>query len=238
MSAIFDGETDFDEDGVRPGDDAALSAVSGAFGDLHLDRTLEQICARSGAVRRRRRAVPVAGVALLAAVGLSAAALLPSGGASSSTAAAPKPTAQSGLNIDLAAFSLSGNADGSISLQIKQLGDKAELEQALDRAGVHSLVIEKQYPDSYATHPPTHLCYTAGQMTAAEQAQLKSVFSFVNQTGKPFAGNLVPGAMPAGATLVFVIVHFGAGSSDPAGQLWFVGPSLFDGAVPYPNCNA
>lgn len=238
MSAIFDGETDFDEDGACPADGAALSAVSGAFGDLHLDRTLEQICVRSGGIRRRRRAVPVAGVALLAAAGLSAAVLLPSGGLSSSTAAEPKPTAQSGLNIDLAAFSLSSNADGSIGLQIKQLGDKAELEQALDRAGVHSLVIEKQYPASYAMDPPTHLCYTAGRMTPREQTQLKSVFSFVNQAAKPFDGKLVPSAMPAGATLVFVIVHFGADSADPAGQVWFVGPSLFDGAVPYPNCNA
>ena len=227
MSTDPGDETGLDEGGLDPADETALSMVGAAFGRLHLDHPLEQICARGAGIRRRRRAVPMLGVSAVALAGLVAAALVPAGGAAP---AAGRPR----VIADLAAFTVSSNADGTVTVQFKEFGDGPALEQILDKAGIRSLVFENRHPPTMNPEPPQ--CDLGAKMTAKERAQLNAVADFDRQD--ELMMTLVPSAMPAGATLVFRIDYYGteAGDHQSVAPVMVFAPSLFDGAVPDAGC--
>ncbi|MFG2055251.1 hypothetical protein ACGFI9_14590 [Micromonospora sp. NPDC048930] len=134
-------------------DQEVLRAVSDGLSGLDLDTPAEEIIAAGNARRRRRLAAgTVAGMAL--AAGLAVA--VPFAG---SGPAAP-PTAQRPASlapVDLAAFSVVSNPNGTVTLtlSLKQLAEPDEVREALSAAGVPAVV--RVGSVCYSVPAPGHL---------------------------------------------------------------------------------
>jgi hypothetical protein len=111
---------------------AALSPTSGPSVGLR-DRTLASLA--DPAPSRRRWAGPIVAAAALAATALGAVALV---GGSGGTGTPPPPQP--------AAFSVSVNADGSVTFAAHDIVDSASATQALNNAGITGRVINDQTP--------------------------------------------------------------------------------------------
>jgi hypothetical protein len=108
------------------------------LGSVRMERPVSAVLHRAGRRRLRHRLYGAgAGAGTLAvalAVGLGAA----GAGAGAGTATA---TGTSAVHVNLDAWSVNTGADGSVTLLIRQLRDKAGLEQALAAAGIPAVVI-------------------------------------------------------------------------------------------------
>lgn len=115
-----------------------LREVADGLSGLDLDTPAEEIIATGDARRRRRlAAVSVAGVAL--AAGLAVAVPF-AGSGPAAPPAAQRPTSMAPAT--LAAFSVVGNANGTVTLALsmKQLADPDAVRKALSDAGVPAVV--------------------------------------------------------------------------------------------------
>ena len=112
-------------------DDDLITLVREQRGNVHLDIPMERIAARGRALRARRR-IPGLAAGALAVVGaaaLAVTALLPAG-----HQAGRQPPAQ------LAAWTVTRQADGTITVTVRQLRDPAGLQRRLRADGVPASV--------------------------------------------------------------------------------------------------
>jgi hypothetical protein len=112
-------------------DNELITVVRESFTGVHTDTPVEQIVSRGRAVRARRRVTGLAGaVALAAAAALAVTTLLPGG-----PQASPRPPAA-----QLAAWTVTRQADGSIRVTIRELRNPAGLQNKLRADGVPASV--------------------------------------------------------------------------------------------------
>jgi len=114
-------------------DDDVLTTVRESFAGLHTATSIEQILRRGHAVRARRRIPVLAGAMALVAGTALALITLPSG-AHQPSALSPVSPAQ------LAAWTVTRQADGTIRVTIRELRDPAELQGQLRADGVPASV--------------------------------------------------------------------------------------------------
>ena len=195
--------------------------------DVRMERTLHQITDRGRRLQRRHRyAVSTAGVAAAAAIAVGA--VVVPGGASGGGPGTTPPTKAANPNVDLAAFSLKTNPDGTVMLTFRQLGDATTLQQYLDQAGIKAQVAEYKFQEAYV--PGILRVWDCGLNSKASPQERAQTQRVVTDTGAPNPGVFVlhPDAMPAGSTLDIVIAQFG--EPTPLAMQYEV--EVFDGAVP------
>jgi hypothetical protein len=114
-------------------DDDLITLVRESFTDLHATTPVERIVRRGHAVRARRRIPVLAGaLAVVAAAALAVTTLLPG---------AHRPAPQPGTPpAQLAAWTVTRQADGIIRVTIRQLRNPAELQRQLRADGVPASV--------------------------------------------------------------------------------------------------
>jgi len=111
-------------------DDELTTMVCQSFTGVHTTTPVEQIASRGRAVRARRRIPALAGaLAVVAAAALATTSLLPG-----THRASPQPNAQ------LAAWTVTRQADGSIRVTIRELRNPAGLQSKLRADGVPASV--------------------------------------------------------------------------------------------------
>ena len=107
-------------------DDTLMTAVREPFTAVHMDTPVEQIVRRGRAVRARRRVLGLAGAAAVAAgATVAVTALLPAGHPAGA---------------QLAAWTVTGQANGTIDVTIRELRDAARLQSTLRADGVPASV--------------------------------------------------------------------------------------------------
>jgi hypothetical protein len=114
-------------------DDDLLTLVRESFTGLRTATSVEQVVRRGHAVRARRRIPVLAGaLAVVAGVALAVTTLLPS-----AYRPAPRPST---LPAQLAAWTVTRQADGTIRVTIRELRDPAELQRQIRADGVPASV--------------------------------------------------------------------------------------------------
>jgi hypothetical protein len=160
--------------------------------------------------RHRRRPLVLSWV-VAAAVALAAGVLLLAGGwpVSGHTANA--------VHVNLAAWSVNTNPDGTVTFKVKRMADPTRLEHVLAEAGVPAIVRfgencraqGRTLPVQGVVTGPTYVGGTAGRP------------QFVN--GRPYpawAYTITPSAMPSGARFM-ISVGPGPDPSNPMNYAWF-----------------
>jgi len=118
------------------------------------------------------------------------------------TSAAPvsSPAKAPGVQVDLAAFSVHTNANGTVSITIRQMSDPAGLRQTLAKAGIPAIV--------QVVHLPQPVC--GSQATAYHTVAAKGVLVAMNSGASAGPGITIrPAAIPKGATVDFAILMKG-----------------------------
>jgi hypothetical protein len=174
-------------------DDDLITLVREQRGNVHMDIPMERIAARGRALRARRR-MPGLAAGVLAVVGaaaLAVTALLPAG-----HQAGRQPPAQ------LAAWTVTRQADGNVDVTIRQLSDPAGLAAALHGAGVPAYVaFAGPVPARCAQYP-------------VSQSQQQAIYQFQPGDGS-VALVIDPSAIPGGAGLFFLDVPASALNGTP-----------------------
>lgn len=136
-------------------DDELITAVRKSVTDVHSATSIEQIMGRGHALRTRRRIPGAAGVlAVIAGVALAVMALL-----SPARPASHQPAAK------LAAWTVVKEADGSVSITIREFRNAAGLQRKLRADGVRASVIfyptklRDGLPFSRLFHVPHNPCH-------------------------------------------------------------------------------
>ena len=111
-------------------DDELITAVKESVTGVHMDIPAEQIVSRSRAIRARRR-IPGRG---------RSAGRGGRGGRGRDRAAAGQPSAQRSARAQLAAWTVVRQADGTVSVTIRELRDPAGLQRKLRADGVPASV--------------------------------------------------------------------------------------------------
>lgn len=157
-------------------DNELITAVRQSFTGVHSATPLEQIVTRSRRLRARRR-IPGIAAALAAAAGVAVAvtALLP---------ASHHPSSPPG--IQLAAWTVIKQADGTVSVTIRELSDPAGLQRKLRAEGIPANVtFSGQMPRACQRYP-------------AGIAQITRIFTERQVGGFPVMV-IHPAALPPGA---------------------------------------
>jgi murein DD-endopeptidase MepM/ murein hydrolase activator NlpD len=157
-------------------DDQLITAVKESVTGVHMHVPTEQIVSRSRAVRARRR-IPGLAAALAVAAGTAVAvtALLP---------ASHQPSHQP--SVQLAAWTVAKEADGTVSVTIRELHDPAGLQRRLRADGVPASVT------FFGQLPRSCQRYSAGT------ARINRVFT-LRHTGRFPVMVIHPSALPGGA---------------------------------------
>lgn len=131
-----------------------LDVVKGTLAGVHMRTEVQQIMAAGRSRRRRRRAAG----AMAAGLGLATAAALAAMPSKTTTEFAPPATAdaQGPVHLDLAAFSVNTNPDGTVTVLTKrQALDPVVLRHALARAGIPTYItIGRFCSDAGKGQPP------------------------------------------------------------------------------------
>jgi hypothetical protein len=161
-------------------DDELITAVKESVADVHMNIPAEQIVSRSGAIRARRRIPAVAGaLAIAAGAALAVTMLLPS---------SHPATAQ------LAAWTVARQANGTITVTIRELSDPAGLQSTLRADGVPaSVTFSGQQNPACQPYP-----YSAG-------TGLPGKVVSVRPEGQSTLTIINPSALPSGAGLQFAV---------------------------------
>jgi hypothetical protein len=178
-------------------DDDLITLVRESFTELHAATPVEQILRRGHAVRARRR-IPVLAGALVVVAGaaLAVTTLLPGG-------RRPAPQPSTLPSAQLAAWTVTRQADGTIRVTIRELRDPAELQRQLRADGVPaSVTLTGQENPSCRPYPAS---------PALRQRVLSVTFDVlpVSHQGPPpstsppqpnmvLVFHINPGALPAG----------------------------------------
>ena len=154
-------------------DSELITAVKQSVTGVHMHVPTEQIVGRSRTIRARRRIPGAAGaLAVMAGVAVAVAALLP---------ASHQPTAQ------LAAWTVVRQADGTVSVTIRELRDPAGLQRRLRADGVPASV-------TFFGQPAPRSC----QGYPADPALINKVFT-VRHAGRFPVMIIHPSALPGDA---------------------------------------
>ena len=165
-------------------DTELLTAVSESFAGVRTATGAEQIVSRGRALRARRRISRVAGaVAAAAGTAFALAALLPIG---------PAPGQLSGAQ--LAAWTVTRQADGAIQVTIRELRDPAGLQRTLRADGVPASVT------TIAQANPACRPYPAGPALRARV--FSQTFEFVRPSAPP-----QPGVPPQSGLVLILLIH-------------------------------
>jgi len=158
-------------------DSELITAVKQSVTGVHMHVPTEQIVSRSRTIRARRR-IPGAAGALAVVAGVAVAALLP---------ASHQPSAQ------LAAWTVIRQADGTVSVTIRELRDAAGLQRKLRADGVPASVT--------FTGQGNPACQGyQGSGTQSQRRQLLGSVATVRE-GSPNVMTIYPAALPPGAGL-------------------------------------
>ena len=149
-------------------DDTLMIAVREPFTAVHMDTPVEQIVRRGRAVRARRRILGLAGAAAGATVAVAA--LLPAGHPSSA---------------QLAAWTVTGQANGTIEVTIRELRDAARLQSTLRADGVPASVTFGSEPNPSCREYPGKWDLSKSGIQAS--------------SGLPYILAIHPSALPRGA---------------------------------------
>ena len=152
-------------------DDTLMTAVREPFTAVHMDTPVEQIVRRGHAVRVRRRILGLAGAAAVAAgATVAVTALLPVGHPAGA---------------QLAAWTVTGQANGTIDVTIRELRDAARLQSTLRADGVPASVTFGSEPNPSCREYP-------GQWDLSKSGIQAS-------SGPPYILAIHPSALPRGA---------------------------------------
>lgn len=171
-------------------DNDLITEVRQSFTAVHSATPLEQIVTRGRRLRTRRRIPGIAGAfAVAAGLAVAATMLLPAG-----HHPAAKPGARPG--VQLAAWTVVKQADGAVSVTIRELSDPAGLQRKLRADGIPaSVTFFGQMPRACGHYP-------------IGAAQINTVFTHHQVDGFPVMV-IHPAALPPGA---------GVAINPPAGQ--------------------
>jgi hypothetical protein len=190
-------------------DEELAAAVKESVRGAHMTIPAEQIVHRSRAIRARRRTPALAGGLTVAAAASAVAALTLAGG----LGAAPGRHAASGhtRTVVTAAWTVRQDADGTVTIYLRQYADPAGLQQTLRADGINAIV--RPIPSVLQTlpHPPGQqpkpgqsirwpACYYATTSNASPAIQ-RDVVTFGRQGDLPAAFVIHPAAMPQGSAL-------------------------------------
>jgi hypothetical protein len=152
-------------------DDTLMTTVREPFTAVHMDTPVEQIVGRGRAVRARRRILGLAGAAaMVAGAAVAVTALLP----------ASHPAAA-----QLAAWTVTGQANGTIRVTIRELRDAARLQSTLRADGVPASVTFGSEPNpSCREYPGTWNLSKSGIQA---------------DSGPPYVFAIHPSSLPRGA---------------------------------------
>jgi hypothetical protein len=161
--------------------DELMTTVRESFTAVRSDTPVERIVSRSRAVRARRRVPGVAGVAAVAtAAAVAVATLVPGGHQAGSPAGA-----------QLAAWTVVKQADGSITVTIRELRDPAALQSRLRADGVPASVISSRQPNPCQGLPWDGRTHLLSDMITTQRGTEGTVFL------------VHPAAFPKGAGVQF-----------------------------------
>jgi hypothetical protein len=216
-------------------DDKLLTAVRESFDDVRSATALERIVSRSRAVRARRRIPAVTGVlALAAGAAVAVAALSPAGPASPGSHQPSHPA-----HAQLAAWTVTKQADGTILVKIREFRDRAGLQRKLRADGVPANIIFVESgnipanPDRIHGNPCRQF---NGDGNDRNSRRLERVAHLVDpKAPDPFQGGVVinPSALPRHVGLQFYITrNLGYSSPQQRGGMAF----LEDLVVATPQC--
>jgi hypothetical protein len=168
-------------------DDDLITLVREQRRNVHMDIPVEQIVGRGRTLRARRRLPGVAAGALVvaAAAVLAVTALVPAG-----HRAGPQPPAQ------LAAWTVTRQADGTITVTVRQLRDPQGLQRTLRADGVPASV-------TFFGHQP-RACQRYPKMSAVLMAEV------FGEQGPPLV--IHPKALPHGAGVQLSPGHYPHGA--------------------------
>jgi len=184
-------------------DDDLITMVKESFTDLHATTPMQQILRRGHAVRTRRRIPVLAGtLAVMVGAVLAVTTLLP-GGHQPST-----------LPAQLAAWTVTRQADGTIRVIIRELRDPAQLQRQLRADGVPaSVTLTGQENPACRPYPPT----PAGVLS------ISSELSTSPQSGQVMMFHINPSALPAGTGVQIATNYWpirGEAALDSAGLVY------------------
>jgi len=124
--------------------DDVTTVVERAFSHVDLNTPVEQILGRGRQLHTRRRAATGGLIVAVAAVALAIPLSHLADNGSRAVAQSPAATAgadgNSGVQVDLAAFSVHTTANGTVKVTVRQLFDPATLSAILAKAGVPAIV--------------------------------------------------------------------------------------------------
>jgi hypothetical protein len=184
--------------------DQELDLVGTAFADVHLDGDARDVISRGRTLRRRRKALPALATAGIVAVSLSLA-----------VATQSSPSAQgahalgyngSVVNVDEAGFSVHTDAaNGTVTVNIKQLFNASELRTILAKAGIPAAFHELSTTNPELTTKKDVSSSAPCNWTGAARlpvSQADQVYGIPVGHG-PAAFTIHPAKMPAGSVLAF-----------------------------------
>jgi hypothetical protein len=188
-------------------DSELIALVRGSVAEVHATTPLAQVISRGRAVRTRRQIARTAGIGL---AGVAAASALAVGlsGVLGATPGAPRPTQRAGTDRAVG-FVLTANANGTLTLTMRQMLDPTALQRALAEHGVRALVKTGTYCTSNPSPPAPQ---SIGVLIT--RPSIQGSVGLVPAPSQPTPGSLNrifdhtktvidPAAMPAGTELFF-----------------------------------
>jgi hypothetical protein len=177
-------------------DDELITAVRKSVTDVHSATSVEQIMGRGRTLRTRRRIPGAAGVlAVIAGVALAVMALLPP-----ARPASHQPAAQ------LAAWTVVKEADGSVSITIREFRDPAGLQRKLRADGVPaSVIFNPKLPRGAPFRDLFRVKHNPCQFSRGQGQLLKVVTGRPHQLREGSTISIIhPSALPSGAGVQFI----------------------------------
>lgn len=169
---------------------ASLTQVRDALDDVHMRRPATALVATARARQRRRRLSGGALGCALLAVTLLLTVLLPASGG------------RAAVHVNLAAWSVNTNPDGTVTVATRSVADPGRLQRVLAQAGVPARVRfgELCWPADYTLLPQQRAVVKGPFHTGSWYVTKLPMFD-------PFKWVIVPAAMPQGSLLQISELH-------------------------------
>ncbi len=191
-------------------DEELAAAVKESVRGAHMAIPAEQIVRRSRTIRARRRAPALAGGLTATAAVTATAALVATSGPGA--VAAQHPTAGHARTVVTAAGTVSEDADGTVTISLRQYADPAGLQRTLRADGINAIVRPvRSVVETFerpagmpSSKPGLSMRRPACTFASANDAPLvvqHSVVTVPRQGHLPVAYVIHPSAMPAGSAL-------------------------------------
>jgi hypothetical protein len=193
-----------------------LAQARDCLGEIPPTVPASQIMARAGRRRARRRLVSAA--AACAAAGLTALGLVLAPG-SHAVPAFPSANQARPVHVNLAAWSVDTNSDGTVSFQLRSIAQPARLQQVLADAGVPAMVRWGQICLAQGAHAtlPTWGFVRANGLTGPQPGSVFLLMSGGDATGTlDWSWTITPSKIPPGTQFVISALP---GNAVPPGDI-------------------